>query len=52
MSAYRRDSDENQYFFLDKKNGELLQKYNEIWNKVSNTTKKDLIVNLFTMKSI
>ena len=40
MSAYRRDSDENQYFFLDKRNGELLQKYNEIWNKVSNTIKK------------
>ena len=52
MSAYRRDSDENQYFFLDKKNGELLQKYNEIWNKVSNTIKKGFDSKLFTMKSI
>ena len=34
------------------KNDELLEIYNDIWDKVSNTIKKDLIVNLFTMKSI
>ena len=30
----------------------LLEKYNEIWDKVSNTIKKDLILNLFTMEII
>ena len=34
------------------KNEELLKKYNEIWNKVSNSIKKDLIVILYTMKNI
>ena len=29
-----------------------IKKYNEIWDKVSNTIKNDLIVNLFTMNSI
>ena len=34
------------------KNEELLEKYNEIWGKVSNNVKKDLIGSLYTMKNI
>ena len=37
-------------FFI--KDNELLAKYNKIWDKVSNTIKKDLIVSLFTVKNI
>ena len=37
-------------FFI--KDNELLAKYNKIWDKVSNTIKKDLIVSLYTVKNI
>ena len=37
-------------FFI--KDNELLEKYNKIWDKVSNTIKKDLIVSLYTVKNI
>ena len=40
MSAYRRDFGETKYMFYFVKNDELLVKYNEIWDKVSNTLKK------------
>ena len=33
------------------KNEKLLEKYNEIWNKVSNTIKKGFDSELFTMKN-
>ena len=33
-------------------NDELLEKYNETWKKVGTSIKKDLIVNLYTMKNI
>ena len=52
MSAYRRDFDETKYISLLKKDDELLQKYNEIWEMVQNSIKKNLIVNLYTMKNI
>ena len=40
MSACRRDFDETKYvFFIEVV--ELLKKYNEIWEKVSNSIKKD-----------
>ena len=41
MSAYRRDFgfNETKYVFLIK-DDELLEKYNEIWEKVSNSIKK------------
>ena len=43
MSVYRRDFDETKYMsFLIKKNNELLEKYNEIWEKVSNSITKEL----------
>ena len=40
MSAYRRDFDEIKYASFLIKNDELLEKHNEIWDKVSNTIKK------------
>ena len=39
MSVHRGGFDETKYMLLDKNNG-LLEKYNEIWNIVSNTIKK------------
>ena len=49
MSAYRSDFDETQYIPFMIKNEE---KQNGIWKKVSNTIKKDFIVNLLIMKKI
>ena len=37
-------------FFI--KDNELLEKYNKIWDKISNTIEKDLIVSLYTVKNI
>ena len=42
MSTYRRDFDETKYMSFLIKNHELLEKYNEIWEKVSNSIKKGL----------
>ena len=41
MSAYRRDFDETKYIYFLIKDGELLEKYNEIWKKVKNSRKKE-----------
>ena len=41
MSAYRRDFDETKYMSFLIKNDELLEKYNEIWEKVKNSIKKE-----------
>ena len=46
MSGYRNDFDESKYMSLSIKDGDLLEKYNEIWEKVSKSIKKNLIVNL------
>ena len=40
MSSYKRDFDETIYMSFLIKNDELLEKYNEVWDKVSNTIKK------------
>ena len=40
MSAYRRDFDETKYMSLLIKDDDLLEKYNEIWEKVKNSIKK------------
>ena len=40
MSVYIRDFDETEYMSFLRKDDELLQKYNEIWEKVSNNIKK------------
>ena len=52
MRAYRREFDETKYISFLIKNDELLKKYNEIWEKVKNSIKKSLIVNLYTMTNI
>ena len=40
MSAYRKDFNETKYTSFLIKNDELLEKYNEIWEKGSNSNKK------------
>ena len=42
MSVYRRDFDETKYMSFLIKDDELLEKYNEIWEKVKNSIKKEL----------
>ena len=52
MSAYRRDIDETKYMSFLIKDNELLEKYNEIWEKVKNSVKRKLMMNPYTMKNI
>ena len=40
MSAYRRDFDKTKYIIFLRKDDEFLEKYNEICEKVKNSTKK------------
>ena len=40
MSGYRRDFDETKYMSFLIKDNKLLEKYNEIWDKVSKVIKK------------
>ena len=40
MRAYRRDFDETKYMSFLIKHDELLQKYDENWEKVKNSIKK------------
>ena len=40
MSAYRKDFDETKYVYLVIKDDKLLEKHNEIWEKVKNSLKK------------
>ena len=40
MSAYRRDFEETKYMSFFIKGNKLLEKYNEIWDKVSKVIKK------------
>ena len=49
ISAYRRDFDETKHMSFLIKGNELLEKYNEIWDKSAVLLKKHLIVNLYTM---
>ena len=41
IRAYKRDFKEKNVFFDKKKNEELLEKYNEIWDKVNNSMKRE-----------
>ena len=41
MSAYRKEFDESKYISFLIKDDELLEKYNEIWEKVKNNLKKE-----------
>ena len=40
ISAYRRSFDETKFMSFLIENDDLLEKYNEIWNKFNNTIKK------------
>ena len=42
MSAYRKGFDETKYISFSIKDNELLEKYNEVWEKVKNSLKKEL----------
>ena len=41
MSAFRKDFDETKYMSFLIKDDELIEKYNEIWEKVTNIIKKE-----------
>ena len=41
MSAHRRHFDETKYISILIKDDELLEKYNEIWENVQNSIKKE-----------
>ena len=47
MSKYVRDFDKTKCMSFLIKDGKFSEKYNEIWEKVSNSIKKNLIVNLY-----
>ena len=51
-SAYRRDFDEIKYISFLIKNDELLERYNEIWDKVKKVIKKGFDSELNTMINI
>ena len=40
MSRYRKDFDETKYMYFLIKDDELLEKHNQIWEKVKNTIKE------------
>ena len=42
MSAYRKNFDETKYISFSIKDNKLLEKYNEVWEKVKNSLKKEL----------
>ena len=41
MTVYRKDFDGTKYISLLIKDDELLEKYNEIWEKIKNSLKKE-----------
>ena len=52
MNVFRRDFEETPYMSFLIKDNKLLEKYNEIWDQVSDIVKKDLVVSLYIMKNI
>ena len=42
MNAYRKDSDETKYISFLIKDDELLEKFNEIWDKISYASGKEI----------
>ena len=51
MRAYRRDFYETKYMSFLIKDDELIEKYNKFWKELEIVSKKNLIVNLYTMKN-
>ena len=52
MIAYRKYFNETKYISFLIKDNESLEKYNETWEKVKYSLKKDLILNQYTRNSI
>ena len=52
MSGYKRDFDKIKCIFFMIKDEKLLEKYNELGKKTATLSKKNLIVDLYTMKTI
>ena len=52
MSAHRKYFGKTKYMSFLIKDDELLEKYNEIWEKVKNIIKKNLIQNYYIVKNI
>ena len=52
ISTYRRGFDETKYMSFLRKSKKLVEKYTAIWDKVSNTIKKefDRIKNIYKLK--
>ena len=50
MSICKLDFDKTKCFYFSIKDEKFLEKYNEIWEKVSNIIKKNLIVSLHIIK--
>ena len=42
MSAHKKDFDKTKYIYFSIKNNELLEKYNEVWEKIKIIIKKEL----------
>ena len=51
MSEYRRDLDETEYMSFLIKDVELLKNYDEIWEKVKNSIKKEFDIEPVSNKS-
>ena len=52
IDAYRKDFNETKYMSFLIRDDKLLEKYNEIWERVKNIIQKNLIVNEYMMKNI
>ena len=52
ISAYRKDFDETKYMSFLIKDDELLERYNEIQEKLKISSKQNLTVNQYIMNNI
>ena len=50
MTAHRKDFDETKFILFLIKDHKLLEKSNEIWEKLKDSLKTNLIVNQYTIK--
>ena len=52
MTTYRKDLDQTKYMSFLIKDDKILEKYNELGEKLKIVPKEKLIVNQYTMKNI
>ena len=52
MRAYRKDFEETKYISFLIKDDELLEKHNEIWEKIKIVSQNNFMVNQYTWKNI